>query len=206
VATKSAYNLLGGAVEFDIDFSNVNTGVNANIYTVSPTIHKASGFNISDYCDGAATGDKFCLEVDWVESNGNCGGATTLHTKEGPGPDGCTAWGCRASYHYNGKSSFHMRIEHAADGTWTTTRDGQVISSGALSPTPGAADDSVIKSFFESKGAVIYSSLWIGWVPVDDCGSSGDLDSSHFSVSNMKINGAVVQGPTPTKCADNVVV
>ena len=21
-----------------------------------------------------------CVEVDWIESNGNCGGATTLHT------------------------------------------------------------------------------------------------------------------------------
>ena len=29
VATKSAYNLLGGQVDFDIDLSGVHTGVNA---------------------------------------------------------------------------------------------------------------------------------------------------------------------------------
>merc|ERR1712232_1409647 len=68
---------------------------------------------------------------DWIESNGNCGGATTLHTKQGNGPDGCTAWGCRASYHYNGKSSFHVRIEYGKDGSWTTIRDGQVINAAA---------------------------------------------------------------------------
>lgn len=207
VATKSAFNLLGGAVEFDIDFSGVHTGVNANIYTISPTIHKASGFNISDYCDGAKSDkSQWCLEVDWIESNGDCGGATTLHTVFGPGYPGCTAWGCRSSYHYNGKSSFHMRIEHAADGTWTTTRDGQVISWGSLSPSAGASDAGVIKSFMETKGAVIYSSLWTGWVPVEDCGKTGDLGSSHFSVKNLKINGAVVQGPTPTACASKVIV
>jgi hypothetical protein len=202
VATKSAFNLLGGAVEFDIDFSGVHKGVNANIYTISPTI-QASGFNKDDYCDGAEKDQaKWCMEVDWIESNGDCGGATTLHTMFGPGYPGCTAWGCRASYHYNGKSSFHMRIEHSTDGTWTTTRDGQVIAYGSLDPPPAASDTGVIKSTMENKGAVIYSSLWTGWVPVDDCGTQpGDLDSSSFSVKNLKINGAVVQGPTPTACA-----
>jgi len=206
VATKAAYNLLGGAVEFDIDFSGVHTGVNANIYTVSPTIH-GEYFNRSDYCDGAEKDQsKWCLEVDWIESNGNCGGATTLHTVFGPGYPKCTAWGCRSSYHYNGKSSFHMRVEHAEDGTWTTIRDGQVISWGSLSPAAGPSDANTIKSFMESKGAVIYSSLWTGWVPVEDCGKTGDLNSSHFSVKNMKINGKVVQGPTPTACSSHVVV
>jgi hypothetical protein len=199
--------LLGGAVEFDINFSGVHTGVNANIYTISPTIQKESGFSFSDYCDGAKKDkSQWCLEVDWIESNGDCGGATTLHTVFGPGSSGCTAWGCRASYHYNMKSSFHMRIEHAADGTWTTIRDGEVISFGSLSPTPGTNDASVIKSFMESKGAVIYSSLWTGWVPVADCGQTGDLDSSHFTVKNLKINGTVVQGPTPTSCGGEIMV
>jgi len=200
VATKAAFNLVGGFVEFDIDFSNVKTGVNANIYTISPSID-ASGYTGSRYCDGAKTDDNWCLEVDWIESNGNCGGATTLHTIKGPGSNGCTAWGCRASYHYNGKSSFHMRIEYGADGSWTTIRDGQTIGTGSLSPNPSAADWSIIKDAYASKGAVIYSSEWQGWVPVEDCGTSGDLSSSHFSVSNLKISGSVVQGPTPTKCA-----
>jgi len=97
-----------------------------------------------------------------------------------------------------------MRIEHAPDGAWTTTRDGQVISWGSLSPSAGTGDAAVIKSSMESKGAVIYSSLWTGWVPLDDCGSTGDLGSSHFSVKNLKITGAVVQGPEPRKCMSDL--
>lgn len=46
VASKSAFNLLGGQVDFDIDLSRVHTGVNANIYTirsanVAPNINPA---------------------------------------------------------------------------------------------------------------------------------------------------------------------
>jgi len=94
-----------------------------------------------------------------------------------------------------------MRIEYGADGTWTTIRDGQTIGTGSLSPNPSASDWSIIKNAYASKGAVFYSSEWQGWVPVEDCGTSGDLSSSHFSVSNLQISGSVVQGPTPTKCA-----
>jgi len=203
VATKAAFNLVGGFVEFDIDLSGVNTGVNANIYTISPSID-SSGYSGDKYCDGADNDKPWCLEVDWLESNGNCGGATTLHTKAGPGSDGCTSWGCRASYHYNGHSSFHMRIEYGEDGSWTTIRDGQTIDAGSLSPSPGSGDWSVIKSAYASKGAVIYSSEWTGWVPVEDCGTSGDLPSSHFSIKNLKIKGSVVQGPTPQACSNQV--
>jgi len=202
VATKSTYNLIGGSVEFDIDFSSVDRGVNANIYTISPSIG-SGGYVQANYCDGAKTDNNFCLEVDWIESNGNCGGATTLHTKKGPGPGGCTSWGCRNSYHYNGKAAFHMRVEYGADGSWTTIRDGQVISGGSLSPQPSGWDWSVIKSNYESKGALIYSSEWVGWVPVDDCGKGpGNLDGSHVKISNLKIRGSVVHGPTPRACSD----
>jgi len=200
VASKSAFNLLGGYVEYDIDYSRVPTGVNANIYTISPSI-SSSGFTQSNYCDGAATGSKFCLEVDWTETNGNCGGATTLHTIEGPGPNGCTAWGCRNDYLYNGRSSFHMRIEHGADGSWTTIRDGVTIGPSNLSPQPSPSDWNTIKSYFTTKGAVIYSSQWTGWVPVDACGTTeGDLSKASFSVKNLRVYGSVVQGPTPTLC------
>merc|ERR1712019_185413 len=68
-------------------------------------------------------------------------------------------------------------------------------------PIPGGFDWGVIKSTYESKGAVIYSSEWQGWVPVEDCGTSGNLPGSHFSVSNLRIKGSVVQGPEPNKCA-----
>lgn len=199
MATKSAFNLLGGYVEFDIDFSQVHTGVNANIYTISPKFVNAT-FDQATYCDGAATGIKWCPEVDWVESNGNCGGQTTLHTVEGPGESGCTAWGCESSYHYNGQASYHMRIEYAADGTWTTIRDGQTIAPNNLSPVPGLNDWSVLAARYSTYGAVIYSSQWVGWVPVSDCGTTGDLNSSVYAVSNLRICGKLTQGPSPRMC------
>jgi len=99
-----------------------------------------------------------------------------------------------------------MRIEYGADGTWTTIRDGQVIGAGSLSPTPGGWDWSVIKSTYEGKGAVIYSSEWSGWVPVEECGTSGNLPGSYFSVSNLRIKGSIVQGPTPRACGGIAVV
>lgn len=202
VATKSTFNLLGGSVEFDVDFSAVGKGVNANIYTVSPSI-AASGYTPDKYCDGAGV-KPFCLEVDWIESNGACGAATTLHTIKGPGSNGCTSWGCRASYAYDGKTKFHMKIEHGEDGTWTTSKDG--ASVGALNPAPSGNDWSILKSYYENKGALIYSSEWEGWVPMaDQCGAASSdpnlLSGSHFTVSNLKIVGSVVQGPTPTRCA-----
>merc|ERR1712066_820070 len=92
-----------------------------------------------------------------------------------------------------------MRIEYGTDGSWTTIKDGQVI--GGLSPSPGGFDWGVIKSTHESKGAVIYSSEWEGWVPVEDCGTSGNLPGSHFSISSLRIKGSIVQGPQPTRCS-----
>merc|ERR1711879_864049 len=49
-------------------------------------------------------------------------------------------------------------------------------------------------------GAVIYSSQWTGWVP-GNCGGDGNLGASTFSVSNVRIEGKVVQGPELQKCA-----
>jgi hypothetical protein len=43
-------------------------------------------------------------------------------------------------YYYNGTSKFHMRIEYGLDGTWTTIRDGDVINSANLNPSPKATD------------------------------------------------------------------
>jgi len=200
-ATKAAFNLLGGSVEYDIDLSGVQTGVNGNIYTISPSGLGASGFDTSKYCDGAKAADQgWCVEVDWLESNGNCGGASTLHTVAGPGNNGCTAWGCRATYMYNGKASFHMRIEYDEEGHWTTIRDGQVISPTELSPNAGASDWNTLANAYKTDGAIVYSSLWVGWVPQESCGSGGSLAASKFSVTNLQITGTVVQGPAPAVC------
>jgi len=211
-STKSSFNILGGSVEFDVDFSRVNVGVNGNIYTISPTFGSpTAAFNKNaNYCDGqgAAGSAQYCIELDWIETNGNCGAATTLHTRPGGGTDGCTAWGCTSTYNYNGRASFHMKISHAADGTMTVVRDGVTISSPNYNPGPQSQDIQTIRDVYASKGAVIYSSLWTGWVPTlpVGCSGNGDLGSSYFTVSNLKITGTVVQGPTPTLCTGQVVV
>jgi hypothetical protein len=207
VATKAAFNLLGGSVEFDIDFSATKVGVNANIYTISPSGLGSSGFNQKEYCDGAQpAGSNWCTEVDWIESNGNCGGATTLHTVAGPGSTGCTAWGCRNEYYYNGKNSFHMKIEYGTDGQWTTIRDGQIIAPSNLSPSPLSGDWNTLVGAYKNQGAVIYSSQWTGWVPASNCGTNaGDLAGSQYSVKNLVITGSVVQGPTPKVCTSGTV-
>lgn len=96
-----------------------------------------------------------------------------------------------------------MKVEYGNDGKFTITRDGQQISGDSLDPAPSGNDWGIVKSTYESKGAVIYSSQWTGaWVPADSCGGGpGDLDGSHFSISNLQISGSVVQGPEPQKCS-----
>merc|ERR1719446_1462726 len=200
-ATKAAFNLLGGYVEFDFDVSSANTGVIPNIYTVSPD-GIGGGFSSDHYCDDGENDKPDCLEVDWLESNGGCGGATTLHTVSGTGPGACNYWGCRTTYSFGG-STFHMKVEYGNDGKFIVTRDGQQISGDSLDPPASGNDWGIVKSTYESKGAVIYSSQWTGsWVPADFCGGGpGDLDGSHFAVSNLRISGSVVQGPEPQKCS-----
>lgn len=51
-----------------------------------------------------------------------------------------------------------------------------------------------------TRTAVPNCSIWTGWVPVDSCGNKGDLATSAFTVSNLRIRGTVVQGPTPKTC------
>lgn len=198
VATKAAFNLLGGYVEYDINFSSVHTGVNANIYTISPSTG-GNAFSQNNYCDGAKTGASWCVEADWIESNGNCGGATTLHTVQGGG-GGCNAGGCQTSYYYDYKPSFHMKVSYTSEGVWTTVHDGKTITGSNLSPSPQSSDWATLKDQYSKKGAVIYSSQWTGWVPLSSCGTYGDLGSSSFTVSNLKIYGSVVQGPAPRTC------
>ena len=202
VGTKTTFNLLGGSVEFDFDVTNARKGVNSNIYTISPTGVSSSGYVSSNYCDGSKpAGNDWCVEVDWIESNGNCGGQSTLHDIPGTGNNGCTAWGCASSYHYNGRTSFHMKITYDNNGVWTTYRDGQEIAPNNLHPTPSGKDWATVKQYYEERGALIYSSQWVGWVPLDDCGTTGgDVSKSTYSVRNLRITGIVKQGPTPRLC------
>jgi hypothetical protein len=98
-----------------------------------------------------------------------------------------------------------MKIEYGLDGSWTTTRDGVVIGPSNLSPLPTSAEWNILANAYKAAGAVIYSSQWVGWVPLtSQCGSSGsasDLTASTFTVKNLKITGSVMQGPTPNVCS-----
>jgi len=202
-ATKAAFNLLGGYVEFDFDVSQANTGVIPNIYTVSPGGIGGGGFTNDAYCDDGENDHPDCLEIDWLESNGGCGGATTLHTVSGTGDGACNYWGCRSTYSFDGGSTFHMKVEYGNDGKFTITRDGQQISGDGLQPAASGSDWGIVQSNYNNNGAVIYSSQWTGdWVPADFCGGGpGDLGGSHFSISNLRVSGSVVQGPEPQKCS-----
>merc|ERR1712217_484478 len=72
--------------------------------------------------------------------------------------------------------------------TLTVMVDGHQISGAG---NPG--------NEMKSRGAVLYSSQWTGWVP-GSCGGDGNLGASSFSVSNVRVQGKVVQGPEPTRC------
>ena len=87
--TSSAFNLNGDCVvngdcvAYDIDLTNADGGVNASIYTVSPTFFSMPYVsNTLHYCHGATSGDDWCRETDWIEASGYCGGAATTHTIE----------------------------------------------------------------------------------------------------------------------------
>ena len=92
-----------------------------------------------------------------------------------------------------------MKISYDANGTWNTYRNGVLVTP--FSPAPSGSDWATLAQYYSQHGAVIYSSQWVGWVPVSDCGTSGDLGASTFSVKNLRITGKVLQGPTPTKCS-----
>jgi len=206
-AMKSTFNLLGGSFEFDINVANVDTGVNANLYSIFPHISGSEFQRSLDYCDGAEANDHpWCPELDVVESNGDCGGQTTFHTVEGPGDDGCTSWGCKSDFAYQGKTTFHMLMEFDLDGTVSVHRNGAKLTGFTPQPDNRASD--MIMAFHESTGALIMGSQWVGWVPgVGDCSTAmGDLEASSYDVRNLKITGKVMQGPVPSKCADAVSV
>jgi len=203
-ATKTAFNLNDGYVEYDMDVSRSNSGVIPNIYSISPSGLGGGGYDTDDkYCDGAENERPWCIEMDWMESNGGCGGATTWHTIAGHDSDGCTAYGCRISSHHN-SPTFHMKVSYDGSGNPTVMKDGQIQSG--FSPAPEGGFAGKVRSAHASTGAVVYSSQWTSaWVPPpDDCpgsGGNGDLPGSSFSISNLRISGSVVQGPEPTRCS-----
>jgi hypothetical protein len=212
---NATFNLSNGYIEYDVDFSGVSIGVNAHLYGIFPNV-SGSHYTPDDVC-GHGEYQPWCPEIDFIESNGDCGGATTLHTNSGPG--GCSTgpgfgWGCKTAYHYYdehsiGSAAFHMRIDFDASGEiivrrWHKGGHGvfDELDGDDFHPKPDATAYRVIKAAHETTGMAIVSAQWQGETPVTECGTwPGDIDNSTFSVRNLKIAGKLVRGPAPPQCS-----
>lgn len=99
-----------------------------------------------------------------------------------------------------------MLMEFDADGTVTVQRNGEKLSD--FTPQPDSRASDMVRAFHESTGALIMGSQWVGWVPsIGNCSTSmGDLAASSYEVRNLKIQGKVMQGPVPSKCAEAIAV
>jgi len=197
VQGMTSFNMLGGYLEFDLDNSGSKWGVNNNFYTISPD-HPYTSYN--DYCDGqgpeasSPTGT-YCMELDIWEGNGNEEGATTWHTwfnRNG----GCDMGGCGA--HYSGGGQMNFRVDFDFNGNWHVRING--VENSGFSPNPSPEAMGSVRDTMERVGVTFVSSQWTGWVP--GAGTvTGDLDNSFFSVSNLRVNGQVLMGPTPPECS-----
>jgi len=111
---------------------------------------------------------------------------------------------------YNKKTSItithtiqQIRSEFSRDGDVIVYIDG--VANHNYSPYPSSESQNVVVSTMNSIGAVIESSQWYGWVPgQSECptGDSSGLAHSFVSISNVVVEGTVVQRPTPTKCGN----
>merc|ERR1712146_844700 len=176
VSSKTAFNLLGGYIEFDMDLSAAHSGVNQNLYVVSLNRPNCGS---GCYCDAPNGG---CMELDFIEANGHCAYATTWHTTMVSG-------------------QMHVKATFSEDGWMTVFVNGQKVDAGAVNPHPSARDASALKARMQSHGVVIESSQWRGWVPQGSCGGDYNLGASYFAVQNLHVKGSVVNGPEPQKCA-----
>merc|ERR1712100_260198 len=86
-----------------------------------------------------------------------------------------------------GGGTVSMSAQYSADGSHVDINIG-------CNTNGGNGQTGVMKS----KGAVIYSSQWVGWVP-GDCGG-GDLGSSVYAVKNLKITQREREKPEPRRC------
>jgi len=195
---RTSWNMLGGYVEFDMDTSSVQAGVNSNFYTISPEAN-----NYAQYCDIQACNDGSCprcMEMDIVENNGNCWSATTIHTHAGTGmSSNCNQWGCQSGMYSS--NTRHFKAEFSESGRMTVTIGGQ--QNANYNPYPSGESDSVVVQTMKSKGAKLISTQWIGYAPGEDnCPGGGSLDGSTFSVKNVRVYGTIIMGDTTVpKCS-----
>jgi hypothetical protein len=204
VSSKTAFNLLGGFMEFDMDTSGVANEVNTNFYTSSPKIANCGTACYCDIQDSHNSSRPSCMEMDIIENNGHCAMATTIHTfaTDGkPNNADCDRWGCGATEKLP-SPKFHVKAEFGTDGSLTVSLNG--VPNDKYNIKPSVASNQVVVNTMKSIGAVIESSQWFGWAPAEDqcpTGSKDALDTSFLAITNVKVQGAVVQGPEPTKCA-----
>jgi len=141
--------------------------------------------------------------MDIIEVNGKCAMATTIHTfaTDGkPNNADCDRWGC-GSINKLPSALFTIRAAFGHDGSLEVTMNGSPING--YSPVPSASSNDVVVKTMQSIGAVIESSQWFGWAPAENqcpAGSDDKLPQSVVKISNVKVQGVVVQGPEPTKC------
>jgi len=189
-------------MEFEMDTSGVADGVNTNFYTSSPD---KPNCGVDCYCDiqKSASGKPSCMEMDIIEVNGKCAMATTIHTfaTDGrPNNADCDRWGC-GSVNKLPSAQFRIKAAFGTDGSLTVTMNGNPINN--YSPAPSGSSHEVVVKTMQSIGAVIESSQWFGWAPAQgQCpgGSKDQLPNSNLKISNVRVQGTVVQGPEPTKC------
>lgn len=193
IHSRAAFNLLGGFIEFDMDVSKTQIGINSNLYTISPDLHGAAYESSSQYCDGQGANGLWCMELDILEANGYCGGATTIHAVPGHG-GGCDAGGCQETYSFNSRT-FHVRADWSENGDMITTIGGNRVQV----PTDAGTRKRIVETMLTT-GAVVQSSQWSGWVPGAACGPEGSLAQSSFTVRNLVVHGKVVSGPKPATC------
>jgi hypothetical protein len=204
VSSKTSWNLLGGFIEFDMNVSRVVDAVNTNLYTTSPPQQNCGA---ACYCDiqKSPAGKPSCMELDLLENNGRCLLATTIHTfaTDGrPNNRDCDRWGCQSQTKLPRSGIFHIHTKFGLDGAVTVYLNGEANVN--FSPSPSQRSNEVVVQTMQSIGAVVESSQWFGWVPGGSscpAGRASKLSDSVVSVSNLRVNGTVKQGPTPTVCA-----
>jgi len=200
VSSKTSFNLLGGFIEFDVDGTLIQPGVITTFYTTSPAEENCG---LECYCDGFHD-ERRCLEMDIMETNGNCAMASTYHTHYTPGVTGnrdCDQWGCSSKLLLNA-TRFHIRADFAENGNMTVLVNGR--PNDYYFPIPSEAAHAVVVQTMNEVGAVFVSSQWYGWAPeADSCpkGSKDLLPNSTISISNIKVMGTVKQGPEPCRCS-----
>merc|ERR1711862_93012 len=192
VHSKTTWNLNGGYVEFDMDTTGAQGGVNTNLYTTSPDRGKLQPTND---CDIQGVGKPTCMEMDIIEMNGNCMAQSTVHTWPNHNGD-CDQGGCWSKQRMGGK--FHVKAEFSNGGWMSVQLNGQ--RNDHYTPSPSKNSQNYVVQIMNSNGAQIQSSQWVGWVPAGPCPGGGNLGASRFTISNLVVQGSVVQGKQPTRC------